>query len=273
MSSTTLWPLPKLIHVVIALYRALLSQCAATPLEKAKQDDLQNIVRNRFHVNRHLRSPRRLKLSFYAGYKALDHLDGAVAGQDASTRKIATYLSEVPASLREPRKLEVAPPPHEDPPYVTPPEHQFFNVFPRAEVEGVRKVPFIVRANGFPMVRWKKPQPPRLSRTLRQLILQKQRSIDYMAVVENYFIPVGQHEDEWDKVLRQEFKLKKEDAITWASAAEDTQVWLKELSSKRYHETLERAHRMISVVEKEQELADKEREERQKAEIGGKLLK
>jgi hypothetical protein len=202
-------------------------------------------------------------LSFYAGYKALDYLDEAVAGETASVERIAGYLSKVPQYLKQPPRVKLPPPKRIDPPYVTPPEHQFFNIFPRQTVEGERRVPHFVRANGFPMVRWKKPQPNRLTRTIRQLIEAKQKSMDYQMEYEEHYIPMAQHEDQWDLIVQHQMgEVQDEDEETWTKQATRGLNYIKTLRVERHQRTMEKAHRMVEIVEKEQELADKESAER-----------
>ncbi|KIW06878.1 uncharacterized protein PV09_02554 [Verruconis gallopava] len=255
-------------QAVFALYRAILSQCDAAPFDDASKNALKNIARNRFQANRHLRVPRRLKLSFYAGYRALDYLDDAAAGGEASADRIAGYLDKVPDYLKQRRKVEPPPPRPEAPPYITPPEHQFFNVFPREKVEGIRKVPSFVRANGFPMVRWKKPQPVKLSRTLQGLIKSKQESINTLAEYEDYHIPMARNEDVWDHLILQEMsEVKDAQEISWEYSAVEGAQYIKQLSVERHKKTMEKAYRMVEIVKKEQELADQERQAREAAAI------
>jgi hypothetical protein len=205
-----------------------------------------------------------LKLSFYAGYKALDHLDGAVVGDVASAERIVGYLPKVPEHLKQPPKVKVAPPKPNDPPYVTPSEHQFFNVFPRPTVEGERKVPYFVRANGFPMVRWKKPQPKKLSRVITQLIGAKQKNINFQQDYDEYYIPMAKNEDYWDKLVRQQMDEPGQDE-SWTKHAYEGVNFIKNISMERHKRTMEKAYKMAEIVEKEQELADNERAQRQHA--------
>jgi hypothetical protein len=200
-------------------------------------------------------------LSFYAGYKALDHLDDAVAGETASIQRIIDYLSQVPAYLK---KGPDAPPPplpkRKDPPYHTPPEKQFLNVFPREAVKGERRVPHFVRANGFPMVRWKKPQANNLTRTLRGLIKGKQKSLDAQQDYEEYYMPLARNEETWDSLTRNEMHQRRdEEENSWAKDTFAGLRFIKGISQERHRKTMEKAHKMVAIVEREQELADMER--------------
>ena len=225
-------------------------------------------MRNRFQANRSLRSPRLLKLSFFAGYKAIDHLDGAVAGDAASIERIATSLIRVPEYLKQPPKVKPPPPERDSVPYGIPPEHKFLNNFPRQSVDGERRVPFYVRANGFPMVRYKKPQPETLSRTLRQLITQKQKRFDRIQSITEFYLPVAENEDKWDKILAKQFgSVYNEQDGSWAAemqqALEDVNRALKERTLK----SQELGAHMLGIVNQEQQLADEEALERAKARV------
>jgi len=244
-------------QAVFALYRALLSQCSAVPSDDVEKDALKHVTRNRFRANRHLRSPRRLKLSFYAGYKALDHLDDAVIGDEASINRITGYLSKIPAFLKQAPKVASPPPKRDYPPYVTPPEHQFFNVFPREHVGGKRRVPNFVRANGFPMVRWKKPQPEKLTRTLTGLLKNKQKNINHQMDYDEYHVPMARNEDMWDHIVQQQLSQGSQEAgSTWARDAGMGLREIKKTSIERHKRTMEKAHKMVEIVEKERELAE-----------------
>ena len=237
----------------------MLSQCSVTPLAEPDRDALKHVARNRFRANRHLRAPRRLKLSFYAGYKALDHLDSAVAGEQASIDRIAGYLAKIPEHLKQAPKVPLPPPKRKDFPYITPPEHEFLKVFPREHVKGKRKVPTFVRANGFPMVRWKKPQPEKLTRTLTGLIKNKQKNIDYAMDYDECYLPMARNEDAWDHIMWQQTgKGRTEDEHPWAFDANNGLRYLRSLSQERHKKTMEKAHKMVQIVDKEQELADRE---------------
>ena len=58
-----------LLHIAIALFRALLSQSRAAPLSETERDGLQHLIRNKFRYNMYLTSWRLLRLAFTAGYE------------------------------------------------------------------------------------------------------------------------------------------------------------------------------------------------------------
>lgn len=251
-------------QAAIALYRALLIQCRASPVEQEDKVSLQHIVRNRFHANRDKISSRLLKLHFHAGYKALNHLDGAVANDALSISTIKTYLSQTPQHLKDPRPPP--PPPREIPEdhYPPPPEHRFLANFPRPHVEGIRKVPFFVPAQITPFVRYKKPQPYTLGRTIRQINLQKQIRMDFKEVLEDYYQPLASYEDAWDKIINREFERKDEDKATFAGPVQACWKEVNLMLGERDTKALNLAKKQWDIVVKEKELAIKERDERRR---------
>jgi hypothetical protein len=199
-------------------------------------------------------------LSFYAGYKALDHLDDAVAGEPNSVKRIQDILLKVPEYLKRAPEVKSPPPKRDDPPYETPEEHKLFNNFPRETVKGVRKVPFFVRANGFPMIRYKKPQPYQVTRALKGLIEGKQTNIDYQNDYEEVYLPMAHNEDKWDDSIRAHGGQEtEEDETSFTLDAMQGVSGIKEISRERHRRTMEKAFKMVEIVEKEQELASQER--------------
>jgi hypothetical protein len=179
-------------------------------LPQRSRDALANIVRHRFRVPR----PQRLGLAkaFRAGYAAIDRLDGAVAGDESCLQRVRELLERTPDSLkrpipaREPTKKKCTDPDEQGLKQTRtsteiPPLFKFVNMFPRKEVRGRRRVPYMVNANGVPFVRWKKPQPERVSLMIRNLIRLRVKRWGQFHRLENYHIPLAQREDEWERTL------------------------------------------------------------------------
>jgi hypothetical protein len=263
--------------VAIALYRALLCQCRAVPTTEESRNALQNIVRNRFRANRDLRGSRRIKLSFTAGYTAIGHLDGSVAGNNESTTLIKDYLSDVPARLKIPPKRAL--PPQPELPrelFEPPPEHKFFNVFPRPAVEGRRKIPFLVSANHFPFVRYKKPQPANVSRVIRNLIEQRFKRFERRYALEDYFIPLAKYEDQWEALLVKEFgelNVFDDRDDLWVTPMWESQREVSRLISEMDRRSEKLGRKMLDVVNKEKEWAAKEDEENKRVKWAQHLAK
>jgi len=150
-----------------------------------------------------------------------------------------------------------------------PPEYKFLNMFPRPTVKGKRKVPFLVSANQLPFIRWKKPQPANVSRVLRSLRDQRDRRFLYKFDLENYFIPLAQYEDEWDKTLVKEFGremgLQDLSHDSWESPMQELLVDVWKSLTERHERTKEMTQIMTDIVRTEAELAKKEKDERFKA--------
>ena len=57
------------ICLAIALYRALILQSSAGPVNNAQRSALRNAVRKRFRDNKELQSSRQIGLAFRTGYE------------------------------------------------------------------------------------------------------------------------------------------------------------------------------------------------------------
>ncbi|RDI81911.1 hypothetical protein Vi05172_g8015 [Venturia inaequalis] len=250
-------------QAAIALYRALLTQCRASPFSQEDKVSLQHIVRNRFHVNRDKISSRLLKLHFQAGYKALDHLDGAAANDAPSITTIKTYLSQTPWHLKTPRPPP--PPPREVPQdhCPPPPEHKFLANFPRPHVEGIRKVPFFVHGHTT-FLRYKKPQPYSLSRMIRQTIVQRQNRLNHQDMLQDYYQPLAQYEDAWDKIILQDLGVKDRDTETFSHAAHASFNAITLRLDEQDKRSVAVARVKWDILQQEKALAIKERDERRR---------
>ncbi|KAF2657534.1 hypothetical protein K491DRAFT_594887 [Lophiostoma macrostomum CBS 122681] len=190
----------------IALYRALLLRCSSARLPDDHQRSLRNAVRQKFRRNCKIQSPYQLGLAFRAGYETLDHLDAAAAGNSSSAEFIRTGASSLSSGLKRPPPPRRLFPPREPQPELAslPPEQAVLNVRPYTKVSGPRHVPVLCSANGVPFLRLKKPQPPSLSRVLRQKLARKIMRFDVKVLLNNYWIPLSRQEDVWDAIVYQE---------------------------------------------------------------------
>lgn len=195
-----------------------------------------------------------------------------MAGDAQSTARILECLSAVPERLTKPpekkvkRKKEYE---YED--RDPPPLYKFLNVFPRplGSVEGVRKVPHLIDANGFPFVRWKKPQPRSVSRVLRQNIEQRQKRMDLLANLNEFWIPLSQYEDKWDEMVRkraeEEGKVDavEQDKVVFATAMREELYSVLQFVREKGKRTRVLAEKMQTIVDREAELAREERRQRE----------
>jgi len=225
-----------------------------------------------------------LGVSFRAGYEALDHLDAAAAGDTASTEFLTSLVSTLPPALSRPPPVKPRdpPPPHPSKKALAclPPELAELNVRPRKTVSGVRRVPILCSANGVPFLRLKKPQPVSLSRILRQKIDRRQKVFDQMVLLDNYWLPIAQAEDDWDDLVIAEcgtgavldegakgIKDSKK-AGEWERELWDGVLWVEEIekakatNKKAYVDDMahgrEMAKKMIKIIDQEMVLAKKE---------------
>lgn len=270
----------------IALYRALLQQSRAVPLPAQSQNELQNIVRNRFKQVIHLHSYQRLKLAFQAGYEAVDHLDAAVAGDEKSTSYIAQLLAKAPAKVKA------------DPPKALPPKSKreersrsegestaststsrtqpfkpsdelLSRPHPLSQISGKRHIPVLFNANNIPVLRIKKPQPENLSSFLKSRIKQRQRRHNRRHWLAEQ-IEFAQYEDLWDEIVErqtgtrdgQKGRKGNGEEPTWAEEFEISKEEVEDLIALEQRKNAEMAFRMQEIVDRETEAFERERAER-----------
>jgi len=257
-------------------------------LESAQREELQNIVRNRFKQARHSHSTQRLRISFEAGYEAIDHLDAFVAGNEESTRHVSKLLQRAPAKIKLP----------------PPPSHELLKVIKRVQaaneargptqtkssildrprpleqLSGRRHVPVLFNANHIPVLRIKKPQPPSLSRFIRQRVLQRQNRHDRRWRLSSEK-ELAKHEDEWDRLVADEVtttgpKLSAQSVggiaavrrgyePTWTSAITTAAREAQQQIDGEREKNRVMAEKMQAVVDKEKALYEAEKVHRLKA--------
>ncbi|KAK5121016.1 hypothetical protein LTR85_005800 [Meristemomyces frigidus] len=283
----------------IALYRALLTQCRALPrVERYQRDELQNIVRNRFKQARHEQSPRRLVLNFEAGYEAVDYLDVAVAGDEESRRYIIKLLEQAPEKVKQ------------APPVVLPKILQkevkkqqrraaaeefdktgqkklslFDRPLPLEKLSGKRHVPVLYSAQKIPVLRLKKPQPEKLSGYLAHRLRLRQKRHDMRHRLEDE-LDIARSEDRWDGFVSKLAAVESpssEDAASYGGGERKEPAWSAAVSLARKEVTgrLEEEKRkngemavlMQGVVDREREVYEREKVEKEEARKGRWLAK
>ncbi|KAF2182239.1 hypothetical protein K469DRAFT_586944 [Zopfia rhizophila CBS 207.26] len=244
----------------IALYRALLSRCASSLLPDEQRNSLQNAIRNQFRKNRKLQSPYQLGLTFQTGYKVLDHLDESNTGSTTSTQFLVKFVTSLPRHITRPRRTKspLSPPhPLRKKLACLPPEKAVLSVRPYTKVSGPRHVPILCSANGIPFLRLKKPQPPSLSRILRQKLDKRIKKFDQKTLLLNYWMPLAKHEDEWDYIIRRELGGEGE-SVKWVDAVRKAEIENTIAYERDIARTREIAERMQRIVDSETALAIKE---------------
>jgi hypothetical protein len=256
----------------IALYRALLLQCRAITLPRIQRDELQNIVRNRFHDARHNTSPRQLTTSFEAGYEAIDHLDAAVAGNEENKSYIVSLLERAPLRVKQPKPSAQAPDKPASP-IANPDTQPKLSIFDRPltleKLSGKRHVPVLFSANRIPVLRVKKPQPESLSGYIRARIEQRQGWHDRRhRLLEE--VDLASHEDTWDEIIAKTAGPVPQDtrAVGWAKEPRWRDVPSDGLGEvlrmilEEKKKNMVMAEKMQNVVDREQHLFDMEKAER-----------
>ena len=138
-----------------------------------------------------------------------------------------------------------------------PVEKAVLNTRPYPKTSGPRHVPVLASTNGIPFLRLTKPQPPALSRVLRQRVARKQIILDTKIYLANWWTPLCYQEDEWDRLIGA-LPDAAEDSVTWAEAMQ-MNVTLNRLALKRDLEKDQKiARKMRRLVEEETKLANQE---------------
>ncbi|KAK6442931.1 hypothetical protein LTR95_000809 [Oleoguttula sp. CCFEE 5521] len=253
-------------HAAIALFRTLLRRRTVAPLSEQSRDELQNVVRNRFKQAEYLHSYRRLKFAFEAGYEAVDRLDAAIAGDRGSVEFIEGLLAKAPAKVKEPKPRsstvrEIRP---AVPASVQPKINLFGRPLPLEKLSGRRHVPVLFSAGTIPVLRFGKPQPPALSGFLKHRIRQRQQRWNRRHALSDQ-IGFAEHEDRWDDIVADQIGQRRHRESSWS---EEPKIARREVDAKLRDEgrkNVELAEQMQAVVDREQALFAKEKEERRQA--------
>lgn len=193
--------------------------------------------------------------------QTLDRLDGSAAGDIASSGILTRMISQIPAGLTRTPPIKLArqapPEPLKERLACLPPEQAVLNVRPYAKVSGPRHVPVLASANGVPFLRLTKPQPPALSRVLRQRIQQKINLFDVKVLLANWWLPICKQEDKWDALIDAQLT-ERDDTVRWTDAVR--------IAERENHEAYERdnakdrdlTRKMQGIVDLETRLALRE---------------
>ncbi|RAL17239.1 LYR motif-containing protein [Aspergillus homomorphus CBS 101889] len=261
----------------LALYRALLRQCAKLPDNLPERSVAQQYIQLRIHRYKSIQSPSKIAHTLKAGYEALDLLHAVSQGNHEKTKHLQTLLSTTlrererkSAIQRELTRLKLA---RARPPSALDlrkqagreaqrktmqrhPDAESILARPRPVVNGIRRVPKIVNARGLPMLRIKKPQPAFLSHILRGKHRRRDKSLVQRDLLTQE-IHWARDEDEWDSRTKQEpEKVMWVDAFNYALRRNKERIAELDAKDQRLAEA------MWKVVLAERELAAKEAKER-----------
>ncbi|KAI9745791.1 MAG: hypothetical protein M1835_002532, partial [Candelina submexicana] len=260
-----------------ALYRTLLSQCSRLPITQDQQTTIRVLIRSRFRQNSELQSQRLLIPALRAGYEAANLLLVAAKGSDTAKSQIIALLNHIASSKSLSARLPSPSPtsfpraecqPHRPPgPYVgaTPVLSR-----PYPSISGRRHVPKLVNANGVPFLRFKKPQSPFLSRIIRDKIKQRTRHFNLMHALEDS-VQAAADEDRWDELILEEYGVGDGVGLEgkgargkWVDAVRSGRKFVGAMINEHEMKCREVGRKMQRIVEREEELARRERGERKR---------
>ena len=137
---------------------------------------------------------------------------------------------------------------------------------PHANVSGRRHVPKLVNANRVPILRFKKPQSPFLSRIIRDTIKTREARLALAARLQD-LLAHANDEDLWDWILTKHAGISKSDSEQdWSSEIHQAITNVASLQAKAGNKRIAFAGQMQAIVEKEKALAmeEKARKEEEK---------
>ena len=109
-----------------------------------------------------------------------------------------------------------------------------------------------------PFLRLKKPQPPFLSRIIRDTVKTRERRL---AVAERLTgeILVAEDEDEWDKILHQHFGLDHAGEQPWKREVKRASDKVDQMQAEALQKRINLSAKMFAIVEQEKALAEEEK--------------
>ena len=131
---------------------------------------------------------------------------------------------------------------------------------PYPNLSGRRIIPHLVVANGVPFLRYKKPQPPTLSRVINDKVKDHERRTNRQYEYQGQS-QMGKLEDEWDKDLSRYCGLstRSDQGPSWRTEADRALEEVHKISKRHAQRNKKMALDMYHVMEKERALAEKER--------------
>jgi len=278
-----------------ALYRSLLRQSIRFA-DETTSTALVNLIRHRFHYDQSINSPTVICDTLKKGRQARTVIQAAADGSPTALAQLTSTLDQVAKhsseladlrthqnSLRSPtspgklskiahvqdlRSKQWAekipnPIPVLDRPV---PQEQLPNP------EKPRRVPILASSQGIPFLRYKAgAQSPKLSRILRDIYARDFKRWEAIIRLQDE-IEHARLEDDWDKILCAQSgyqdtpdTLNEYERGTTKSWTEDTKVALKEMQQKHKESAsrkTEMTFRMWDIVQREKELATREKAER-----------
>lgn len=135
---------------------------------------------------------------------------------------------------------------------------------PRATIVGKRHIPKLVNANLFPMLRFKKPQPPALGAYLRKRILKRTRRHESKNEFEKES-GIWEAEDQWDEMMARQMGEKNDTLVEkvevgnrWVDDVNRSIASVRGALNRETKKSLDLSERMQEIIAKEKALARKE---------------
>ncbi|THV87071.1 hypothetical protein D6D29_01004 [Aureobasidium pullulans] len=252
---------------------------------------LEAVVKKSFAKNRHVTSKYVLQGAFAGGYelsrmleledyvlievhKALDHLTASITGDNTSVSHLNSLLYRLPSSLKT-----TTPPPKPPPPPPTKPAAVVGSTLslrprPAFTLPSRRRIPVLVNANKIPILRFTKPQPAILSQYIRSRLVLRQKRLDLKLKLETD-MEIAKAEDEWDRILfargikeesgnEVDVFGRRQKRTTWTAAIYEALGQTYKAIEDEGVKNKEMAKRMVGIIDREKELAEVERKERQR---------
>ena len=226
-------------------------------------------------------------------YQAINILDSAATGSESAKTQLRTLLASTKPRLLRPIIRQRAKP-KKDIVACKPTGQGIIENWTdttRLGRTGRRhRVPTLVSACRFPMLRFQKPQPKNLSRVLRDKIIQRNRRYQNIAQLEGDVV-VAEREDAWDRLLARhcpkgvrtaeedvrQRELQDPESLRWRYAPRRAIAEIKTRIVISTQKARDDSLKMLNIIEREEELMRQEkrqmddaREEEEKLKEAGK---
>lgn len=144
---------------------------------------------------------------------------------------------------------------------------------PFLDLSGRRCVPHLVNGNGFPFLRYKKPQSPYLTRLIRDALHVRVKNLN---LLEDCLVKVelGQNEDIWDEALKLTCGMELDTKhCSWAREARKEYDHTVNKQDEIKRRRADMGQKMYEITQKEQALADMEKAKRRSEKHRERYLK
>lgn len=131
---------------------------------------------------------------------------------------------------------------------------------PKEKLKGERKVPVLDETFGFPFLRFSKPQSPRLSRQLSDLIRRRRCREELIARFKGEAIYLAEEEDAWEKLLEKDFGVIDPAMTTYVASVKKSIAHLAVVLNDEKKDMMARGRALWELVQKEKALVEEEKE-------------